>query len=221
MSFSKEWDEAFAAGTHLSVWPWSDLVSYVSRYARPKEQFARVLELGCGMGANIPFFMQRRCDYFAVEGSSTAVKHLKAVYPHLADAIACADFTVDIAFDGHFDLVVDRVATPHNSTVAIQRTLKMVYDKLRPGGKFIGIDWFSDLHEGARKGVSVDDHTRRDIESGSLKDLGCVHFFSRSHLLDLLSGAGFRVERLEHKISVVSLPSDGEPLAWWHFSAVK
>ena len=221
MSFSNEWDNAFAAGTHMSIWPWSDLVSYVSRYAGPKEQFRRVLELGCGMGANIPFFMQRGCDYHAVEGSSTAVKHLKMVYPHLADSIICADFTVDIPFGGQFDLVVDRGSTPHNPTAAVQQTLRIVFDKLRPAGKFIGIDWFSDAHEGARKGFAVDDYTRRDIEFGSLKDLGFVHFFSRHHLLDLLSEAGFFVERLEHKVSVVSFPADDEPLAWWHFSAVK
>ena len=32
MSFSKEWEHSYASGTHLSIWPWSDVVSLVHRY---------------------------------------------------------------------------------------------------------------------------------------------------------------------------------------------
>ena len=56
MNFSKEWEERYRENTHLSVWPWSNLISYVMRYARPENKDFSVLELGCGAGANIPFF---------------------------------------------------------------------------------------------------------------------------------------------------------------------
>ena len=38
----------------MSIWPWSDLVSYVMRYTKINENY-KVLEIGCGSGANIPF----------------------------------------------------------------------------------------------------------------------------------------------------------------------
>ena len=53
MSFSNEWENRYKAKTHLSIWPWSDLVSLVMRHKPIKENF-KVLELGCGAGANIP-----------------------------------------------------------------------------------------------------------------------------------------------------------------------
>ena len=37
----------------MSIWPWSDLVTAVMRLRLPAS--TRVLELGCGAGANIPF----------------------------------------------------------------------------------------------------------------------------------------------------------------------
>jgi SAM-dependent methyltransferase len=221
VTFSKEWEDVFRANTHFSVWPWSDLVSYVSRYARPEQEFRRVLELGCGAGANIPFFVQRKMEYRAVEGSQFAVTSVRRTYPLLAEQIVCGDFTKDIPFPGPFDLVVDRVALPHNTTGAIRRTLAMIHNRLRPGGKFIGIDWFSSQHEDSTRGIEVDSHTRRDIDSRSLRGLGEVHFFDRGHLVDLFAAAGFYIERLEHKQSEIYVPSGEGRLAWWHFVAVK
>ena len=55
MSFSTQWDDQYASGRHMSLWPWTDVVVYVMRYAKPLESGCRVLELGCGAGANISF----------------------------------------------------------------------------------------------------------------------------------------------------------------------
>src|SRR5690242_16756931 len=116
----------------MSIWPWSDLVSYVHRYANPGAGFNRVLELGCGAGANIPLFVQLGVDYSAIEGSPAIVARLHEVYPELAGKIVAADFTQSIPFDGSFDLVVDRISLAHNTTKAMQCALAMVFDKLRP-----------------------------------------------------------------------------------------
>ena len=54
MSFSNEWEESYAAGTHLSIWPWSDLVSLVYRHCADLiRERGKVLELGCGDGGNL------------------------------------------------------------------------------------------------------------------------------------------------------------------------
>ncbi len=53
------WESAYSLGGHNTLWPWSDLVSLVSRHCCPissPEKF-NMLELGCGPGANIPFFL--------------------------------------------------------------------------------------------------------------------------------------------------------------------
>ena len=80
MSFSNKWDERYQENTHMSIWPWSDLVSLVMHNKPPKEKF-RVLELGCGAGANIPLFIALGADYYAVEGSQTIVNQLHKKFP--------------------------------------------------------------------------------------------------------------------------------------------
>jgi SAM-dependent methyltransferase len=221
MMFSPEWDDRFRSGGNISQWPWSDLISYVNRYAKPLKDFKRVLELGCAAGPNIPFFLRSGMDYYAIEGSAAIVARLHCVYPELKDRIVVGDFTRDIPFGGPFDLVVDRSSVTHNTTDAIRKTLQMVFDRMRPGGKFLGLDWFSDVYVDANRGEALDTHTRTNIQSGQFVGLGIVHFSDRDHLLDLLAVAGFQVERLEHKQSDVTIPSQGGRSGWWNFVAVR
>ena len=197
----------------MSVWPWSDMVSYVMRYARPTGPGFRVLELGCGAGANIPFFLSLGVEYFGIEGSPAIVEKLKERYPALKDNIVAADFTLGIPFDGEFDLVVDRASLTHNATVAIVRCLDAVHAKLKPGGKYVGVDWFSTAYSDYRKGIAAEDEfTRTGYREGSFVDVGRVHFSDKSHLIDLFNQ--FEMMVLEHKIIQREIPDDG-----WHFAS--
>lgn len=194
-------------------------MSYVNRYAKPAQGYRRVLELGCGVGANVPLFLKLGVDYFAIEGSEAAVRMLHQAYPDLSDRIVVGDFTRDLAFDGVFDLVVDRSAITHNTTASIREVLRMVFDRLRPGGKLLGIDWFSTEYPDALWGEALDSHTRTNIQAGQFVGIGAVHFSDQNHVADLLSAAGFVLERLEHKRTELVFPAPGQRCGWWNFVA--
>jgi SAM-dependent methyltransferase len=183
--------------------------------------FRRVLEIGCGAGANIPFFDRLGVEYAGVEGSEFVVAKLIATLPHLQRKIAVADFSESIPFAGPFDLVVDRAALTHNTTAAIRRGLRLIHDVLRPGGRLIGINWFSIAHSDAVAGDGVDEYTRTNISAGPFAGIGLVHFSDRTHIVDLLDSAEFRVERLDHHEIDGAIPADGCRLGWWNFVAVK
>jgi len=154
MVFSKEWDQVFKQRSHMSIWPWSDVVSFVMRYVKPSgnmDQY-KVLELGCGPGANISFFSTLGVDYYAVEGSREIVKNLWEQYPSLKDKIVVADFTEEIPFDCAFDLVIDRGSMTHNTTKSIENGLDLIYGRLKKNGLYMGFDWFSTLHSDFRNG---------------------------------------------------------------------
>ena len=107
MGFSAEWEQCYKSNSHMSIWPWSDLVSYVYRYAKPTTDDFKVLEIGCGAGANIPFFKHLGVKYYAIDGSESIVKQLKESFPEYKNSIVVGDFTREIPFDEQFDLVVD------------------------------------------------------------------------------------------------------------------
>jgi SAM-dependent methyltransferase len=223
MPFSSEWEDVYRLGEQNATWPWSDLVSYVMRYAYPDRRPFRVLELGFGAGANIPLFLGLGADYSGTEGSSTAVERARARFANAGNfRVARCDFTVTIPFAGPFDLVVDRSSLTHNTSAAIRSCLRQLHGLMRHGGKLIGIDWFSTVHGDATLGVQLEDrYTRKDLTTARFHNVGTVHFSDEGHLTDLLGEAGLVLERLEHKRSDIVLPHGETPMAWWNFVAVK
>ena len=220
MTFSTEWNDAYKNNTNLSIWPWADLIHFVKRYSGPFTKKFRVLELGCGAGANIPFFNSLNVEYFGIEGSIIIVENLKEKFPQLKDNLTTCDFTKTIPFSGKFDLILDRSSLAHNSTLGIESCLNLVYEKLNTNGKYIGIDWFSTSHSEYVKGEDGDDiFTRKNYLDGQFKNLGNAHFSNQNHLEDLFKKFKFLV--LEEKIIKPKLSENNQIRATWNFIVEK
>jgi len=213
MSFSEEWEQRYRENTHLSLWPWSDLVSLVRRYRRDVNSRTRVLELGCGAGANIPFFQADNVQYHAVEGSASMVGLLRARFGEFGSRIVQGDFTISLPFEPGFDLIVDRASLTHNSTAAIEAALALVWRALKPGAYFIGVDWFSTRgSEFSRGQASLDPHTRTGYTQGPFAGTGRVHFSDEAHLRALF--ARFELLLLEEKLVRQVVPRDDQFASW-------
>jgi SAM-dependent methyltransferase len=218
MSFSQEWEKQYADGCQQAVWPWSDLVGLVKRHC-PNLAGKRVLELGCGAGANIPFFAASQSHYHAIEGSQFAVQRLHERFPELNGTIIVGDFTKGLP-DAGFDLIIDRASLAHNDTKAIKSCLQFAWDAIKPGGLFIGVDWFSTNHDEFGTGEpDVDEETRSDYQSGQFAGVGRVHFSDEAALRTLF--AKFDLIYLEEKIVRRVIPHGGYQAATWNLVARK
>jgi SAM-dependent methyltransferase len=220
MSIAPEWDVVYRRGGQAIRWPWSDVVSLVTRHVMPLGPGVRVLELGCGSGANIPFFKASRCEYYSVEGSAVVLPKVRAAHPDLADRIVPGDFTLDLPVPGEFDVIVDRAALAGNATEAIRRALSLVYRKLKPAGLFIGVDWYSVRHPDYQRGEpGADANTRTGYLDGVFAGVGPVHFSDEDHLRHLFES--FELVRLDHKTLEAHIPEEGWTIATWNIVARK
>jgi len=216
MMIAKEWEERYLVGKSHSLWPWTDLIKYVKRYANLVEG-DKVLELGPGIGANIPYFLSIGVQYYAIEGSPTAVKLIRDKYPEIADKVVNADFTKIIPFDEKFDLVIDRSSLTHNTTMSILDSLAFIAEKLKPAGKFVGIDWFAWEH-GERVGRVTEDNAGDPFtfmfNAGKFSGCGAVHFSTKEHLSSIFAESGFEIELLEYKESQIITPEKNKEATW-------
>ena len=220
MGFSSEWEDIYKSGRHLSVWPWSDLVGLVRQHVPDIGPGSRVLEIGCGAGANVPFFNELGVDYFGVDGSPTMVAQLQDRFDDMANHFHACDFTDTLYFEGPFDLLIDRGSLTHNSDADIRKTVNLAYDALHSGGKLISVDCCSDQHYGFTAGDPGEDpYTRINFTDGALAGTGKVHFSDSSNIRDIFSD--WSIEYMAHKSLDPIVPKEPFKLIFWDFVAVK
>lgn len=135
--------------------------------------------------------------------------------------VRAGDFTEALPFDGEFDLILDRSSVTHNSTADIRKAIALAYEKLRKGGYYFGLDWFSTkfgvFSDAAERYDVVDDHTRV-FHSGYFEGLGNVHFSDADHIRELFHL--MTILELYEKTNVYTIPV-GKTVARWSFVAQK
>jgi hypothetical protein len=216
VNFCPEWETLYAADRHMSIWPWSDLVALVMRHVPPPADASRfrVLELGVGAGANIPFFKALGVEFWGMDGSKTAIGGLKVAHPDLAGRLVVGDFTKEWPVRGPFDLIVDRASITHNRGLDIERTLAKIRAHLSTKGRLVAVDLFSTAFDEFKSGEPTDDpYTRRNFTKGRLAGTGVAHFADEARLQTLF--AGFEIEHLEHKTLRRHRPQPEAQFASW------
>lgn len=219
MSFSSEWETAYRNGTNNSIWPWTELISRFYRYFPAKKTYyneVNVLELGCGAGANIPFFESLGVNYYAIEGSAYEVSRLQERFDgNKRINILEGDFTKGIPYEKNFHLIFDRAAITHNSTEDIKKTVGYVYQHLEDDGYFIGINWFASKEPDYcnRENVEeiIDDRTYK-FSSGIYGGLGNSHFTDEEELRFLLSD--FDIKEMYLNIEQYVYPNNRGRFQW-------
>ncbi len=219
MSVSREWEKIYKSGGHNSVWPWSDLISLTHRYVKGNMEGIKVLELGCGAGANIPFFLSMGMKYYGIEGSRYQTEVLNKKFQNQDVLIAAGDFTKEIPFHEKFDLIIDRGSVTCNSAAGIKCTVDAVHKKLSGGGTFIGIDWFSDNHDEfkeKRGQAEFIEECTCIFHEGYFAGLGMIHFFNEEQIQCLLKN--FKIMELCEKRVIQHMPGRSM-CASWNFAA--
>lgn len=223
MSFSEEWElKQYSQGRQINRYPFTSLVSLVMRYAHPKNYKVGpvVVELGCGTGPNISFFLENDFTYCGIEGSFSAVEITRKEFGDKV-VIHHDDFTKRLPFaDASVDLVVDRSATTHNAKREIVRVVNETYRILKDNGTMIAVDWFSDQDSESASGEAVDPKTKTNYALGRFKDVGTVHFFDKEEICGLFSD-GWEIEYLSHQTSTEIIPAKDNTIASYNVVAVK
>ena len=220
MTISNGWNSVYKKNLQINNWPFSELISYTKQFYKLKKSKFSVLELGCGGGGNIPFFLSLNAEYFGIDGSAIIINKLKKKYPKLKNNLFSGDFTHEILFTKKFDLIVDRSSLTHNSIMDIKNCLQLIHKKLKTNGKFIGIDWFSTNNFEYRNGNKTSDpFTKNNFKTGRWKGVGNVHFSNKKHLLNLFEN--FKIEILDEKITTRKIPNNKENFGVWNIVAKK
>ncbi len=182
MTWDPIWEEIFR--THeWGKYPPEELIRFIARnyYRAPDHKAVRVLEVGCGAGANIWYLAREGFSATGVDGSTTAIERAGR---RLAAERLSADLRVgDIAELGAlfapatFDAVIDVACLWCNRSAAIQTMVNQIYTVLKPGGRVFSMLLATGSY-GEGTGTEIEPGTLVDIQEGPLRGRGLNHFFS-------------------------------------------
>lgn len=205
-TFDPIWEEKYSRG-HSQQYPWDIVVSYIfNNFPREKKkEQVKILEVGCGTGANLWFAAREGFSVTGVDGSASAIEYAKNRFA--ADNLS-GDFRVNnftnLSFDDEsFDLVIDRGALVCCGFSGGRQAVEEIYRVLKPKGKFL-FNPYSDKHSSSVSGENGPDGVRINISEGALKGVGQLCFYTRKDI-DALFEKKWEILSLEHMTTVDEL----------------
>ena len=195
--YTRHWDDKFKSRA-WGRYPPEDLVRFMGRRFRDASKSdVKVLEVGCGPGANV-WFLHR--EGFAVHGIDVSPAAIGIAQARLAAENAgipsppadlrSGNFSQLPWPDAHFDVVVDIFALYANTTDIIARTLSEIARVLKPGGLFYSKLW-GRATTGFGQGTELEPGTFDAVPEGPCANMGVSHFFDRAEI-DAVFGARFQ-----------------------------
>lgn len=208
MSWDRVWDGVFSSRP-WGKYPGEDLIRFVARHfysANPRSD-VRILEIGCGPGANLWYFAREGFATFGIDGSAVAVERavnrLDEEVPGWRGRVTVGDIK-SLPFPGdEFDAVVDCEAISCNSFSDSQTMYREAHRVLKPGGRMFSRTFATGTYgDGTGRAVGPNAWI---VGEGPLLNCGYSRFTDEHQIPDLL--APLRVD----EVNLMTRTIDGSP----------
>ncbi len=211
-SFDYKWEELYerSKGKHLNKYPYGQLVTYFFRNLKylPSNKPIRVLEIGCGVGNNLPLILNEGFNAYGIDGSSSAIEIAKkTLQKYNRCELKVMDFSKIEYEENFFDMIIDRQAIYANKTDKISRIFLELNRVLKRDGVFLSFMYnindyhFHKIKKDPTFAEKIDEFTFTNFKGGTFKGTGVAHFFTKYEIEKLCKMCKFKILTLaENKI---------------------
>jgi len=186
MSWDPIWNDIFKAQS-WGKYPPEELIRFIAIhfYQASDRQKINILEIGCGMGANIWFLAREGFNTFGIDGSEIAIQecHRRLKQENLQANLKVGDifYLEQLYPTNSFDAVIDIGCLQCNRLESIRQILPQIYKLLKPRGYIFSItgaygSW------GTHSGEEIEPGTFINISEGPLRNRGLNHLFTLEEL---------------------------------------
>lgn len=217
MPWDPVWDSVFASN-EWGKYPAEELIRFVARsfysYPRALRSSIKILEIGCGPGANLWFCAREGFTIFGIDGSQNAInranQRLDTEVPGWLGQLSVGDIS-DLPYDDdYFDAVIDNEAVCCNSLEDSLAIYKETSRVLKPTGKLF-VRTFSPDTYGYGTGVQIAADAFLCSE-GPLKNLGYARFTQKHDLAYLL---GPQIKILSCELLTITVDNQKHKVSEW------
>ncbi len=200
MSWDNVWEEVFQKNA-WGKYPDESFVRFVARnfYRVTPRLSVKILEVGCGPGANIWFMAREGFDAYGIDGSATAIAQAGQ---YLADEELKANLTVgDIIrlpyADQQFDAVADNACLCHNAAVHMPQILTEIHRVLKPGGLFYSRTFTDRIYMGERNS-QVGHLEYTNVSDGPFGGRGFIRLMAKKDI-EAMYGSMFKIISIDRR----------------------
>lgn len=199
MAWDGVWDEVFRERP-WGKYPGEELIRFVAGafYSAADRGAVKLLEVGCGPGANLWYMAREGFQVYGVDGSEHAVtlakRRLDEECAGWRGEVRCGD-VVNLPYaEGSFDGVIDNAAiccNPFDDAVRIYAEMARV---LKPGGRLFSRT-FATGSWGDGSGTRLG-HNAYLVDEGPTLGMGCTRFTALEEI-EVLLGETLELESVE------------------------
>ena len=197
------WDDIFRKH-EWGKYPPEEVIRLIARhlFKVPDRKVVRILEIGCGTGANLWFVAREGFDAYGLDGSQVAIERARE---RLKDESLSANLVLGDAMnlpyaENFFDVVLDIECSYANSLKDTKVIMNEVHRVLKPGGLFLNKTFMVGTYgDGKGKKLEGEPHTYLELDEGALKKgYGIIRFTAENEISGIFSN--FKIESIEYLI---------------------
>lgn len=195
--FEDNWEQIHSS-REWGKYPPEHLIRFISRLYKGKSDIERsqvkILDVGCGQGANTWYLAREGFNVYAFDGSKSAVKNA-LLYIHKDNLFAQIDVKRGLDMDyppDFFDCVIDNASICCMGTRGMIHSIyENVYYSLKKSGMFFTVS-FTENTYGAGTGKKIEPGTYQDEQCGMAKGVGHIHYTNKEEKITDLTSIGFQ-----------------------------
>ncbi len=181
------WDEVWESVFSKNPWgkyPGESLIRFIARnYYKSDRKNIKILEVGCGPGANLWYLAREHFATYGIDGSETAIHQAKN---RLKEESLSAQLTVgDIIKlpyeNDSFDAVIDVECIYANSEKNAGLILSEIYRVLKTGGLFYSRTLSEKMYLGKTR-IQLSEKSFKDISDGALAGKGFARLMDKNDI---------------------------------------
>jgi ubiquinone/menaquinone biosynthesis C-methylase UbiE len=196
-SWDPIWEEVFTS-QEWGKYPGESLIQFVARnFYKLDRKKIKLLEVGCGTGANIWYMSRENFDVYGIDGSKSAIEiATKRIADERLTATLKVGDIVNLPYqENHFDAVIDNECLYANDTANSNLILSEIYRVLKPGAMFYSRTFSNDMYVGENLRSKVR-FEFKDISDGPLAGKGFVRLIDRVGINELY-GKYFQIKSID------------------------
>ena len=198
MVWDSVWDEVFS-GSEWGKYPDENLIRFVAGkyYASTNRKNIKILEVGCGPGANLWYLSREGFNAYGVDGSQEAISIARKRFrdENLTGELKVCDIIKLPYPDDYFDSVVDIECLYANSFANTELILQEICRTMKPGGSLFSKSITDKMYLGKQRD-EVGQLEFNNISDGPVAGKGFARSMSQQ-CIHQLYGQFFTVESID------------------------